>query len=265
MERTLQNEVEVTGGSWVGLVRYGDAAGPAAVILPGVMSDAAAWEGVARALRAWPAVVVVNRRGRHPSGPLGPDYSLDVEVEDLRAVLRRVGDVPAVIGWSYGGLIALRAADRVPVPHVIAYEPVMRPFAAHALPALAAADAAGDRDATVRTVVTEVSGMGQEAVESLRANPRAWEKLRALAEPVHAETVALNAGLPERVGGLAQRVDLVVGELNRGRAPYGTSFDDVARRVPAAQVHVLAGQGHMGHLEDPAALAALVDRLGDDA
>ncbi len=262
-EPVLRTRVPVAGPSWVSIDVYGEPAGPAIVMVPGVMSDAAAWRRVARALTGWPTAVVVNRRGRSPSGPLTDAYSLELEVQDVEAVLAEVADVRALFGWSYGGLIALHVADRLTVPRVIAYEPVVRPFAAHALPALRNAHEARDWDEAVRAVTQDISGLDATAVAGLRADPRVWDALTRLSRPVYLETAALNAApLPRALARRAGRVDLVVGELNRGRPPYGTSFTDVHRLVPGARVHDLPGQGHMAHLEAPRALAQLIDRLG---
>ncbi|MEU4689769.1 alpha/beta hydrolase [Actinoplanes sp. NPDC023714] len=260
MEQLIQNRVDVDG-SWVTVDVYGDPDAPAIVVIPGAMADAAAWSAVARHLDG-PAVAVVNRRGRHPSGPLTGTYGLTTEVADAAAVLRRFADVRALFGWSYGGLIALRLADTVAVPQVIAYEPVMAPFGAEALPDLRRADEAADRDAVVEVALRQVTGMPDEAVRALRADAATWAELRRLGAPAYAETRAVNeAPQPAALATRAARVDLIVGERNRGRAPYGTSFEDVARHVPAANVHELSDQGHLAHLEAPAHLAALVNRL----
>ena len=69
------------------------------------------------------------------------------------------------------------------------------------------------------------------------------------------------ADVPEVYAREAGRVDLVVGGTNRGRSPYGTSFDDVAHLTPHATVHELPGQGHLAHLEAPDRLAELIDDL----
>lgn len=261
MERTIQIRVPVRD-SHVGVEVHGDPDGPAIVVLPGVMSDAAAWAPVARALRRWSTVAVVNRRGRHPSGPLTSDYALDVEVEDAVTVLERFSDVRTLFGWSYGGLIALHAAARQPVPHLVGYEPVMAPFGKAALAGLGRADAAGDRDATVEVALREVTGMTETAIDALRAHGRVWSELCRLGAPIFAETRAINtAPRSAALASLADRVDLVVGEQNQGRAPYGSTFEDVARRTPGAAVHVLPGQGHLAHLEAPTALAAIIDSL----
>ncbi|CAM5534896.1 Alpha/beta hydrolase OS=Streptomyces cyaneofuscatus OX=66883 GN=G3I52_20160 PE=4 SV=1 [Streptomyces cyaneofuscatus] len=125
----------------------------------------------------------------------------------------------ALFGWSYGGLIALLAAGERPLPHVIAYEPVIRPFGLDVLPDLRAAEEAGDLDAVVGIVHRRIAGLDAAVVEALRADREGWEALRRLAGPACAELAALNGdAVPEALAGRADRVDLIVGELNRGRA-----------------------------------------------
>ncbi|MEU5565047.1 alpha/beta fold hydrolase [Micromonospora musae] len=261
MERTSQNKVEVDG-SWVTVDVYGDPDEPAIVVIPGVMADAAAWAGVAESLEGWPTVAVVNRRGRQPSGPLTDRYGLASEVEDAAAVLRSFTEVRTLFGWSYGGLIALHLANTLPVPHLIAYEPVMSPFGAKALPDLKQAHEEADLDASVTIALQQVTGMGDEMVAALRAKEATWSEMRRLSIPIYNETFAINqAPQPAKLAVHAARVDLIIGERNRGRAPYGSSFDDVALHVPGATVHELSGQGHLAHLGAPDRLAGLMNRL----
>ncbi len=265
MERTTRKKLPVGGDSWVTVDVYGDPGAPGLVIVPGAMSDAHAWRRVASAITAWPSVAVVNRRGRVPSGPLTGTYSLRTEVDDLGTVLDAFPGTPALFGWSYGGLIALLAADARPLRQVMAYEPVMPPFGSHALPELKAAEESGDRDATVEIVSRKVAGLDAAHVEAMRADPRGWSVLRDLSRPAYAELVALNAAvLPQGVA-LARRaghVDLVIGEHSQGTAPYGTSFDTVRHHTPRhATIHTLPGQSHMAHLQAPGQLASLLDTL----
>jgi len=256
MERSFQKRLAV-GTSWITVDVYGDPGAPGLVLVPGVMSDAQAWAPVARSLGAWPSVVVVNRRGRQPSGPLGAGYTLRTEVEDLGVVLDTF-DAGAVLGWSYGGLIALLAAEERPIRQVIAYEPVIRPFGAHALPEL---ESAGP-DRAVEIVNRRISGFDAAHVDALRADRAGWAALCRLSEPLYTELRALNAApAPTVLARRADRVDLVVGGRNRSTAPYGTSFEDVQRRVPHAEVHELPGQGHLVHLEGPRELGGLLDAL----
>ncbi|MBZ4319220.1 alpha/beta fold hydrolase [Streptomyces huiliensis] len=263
MEQTIQKKVRVDGGdSWVTADVYGQPDAPGLVVIPGALSDAHAWRHVATTVTAWPSVTVVNRRGRTPSGPLTDTYSLRTELEDLYAVLGEIPAPQALFGWSYGGLIALLAAGERPLRHVIAYEPVIRPFGGNALPALKAATDAADWDAALETVLRQVAGLDSAQAETLRADHAAWAALRPLSRPAYAELAALNTPpTPDELARRAARVDLIVGERNAGTAPYGTAYDDVRKRVPHAAAHTLPGQGHLAHLEAPARLARLLDEL----
>ncbi|MEV5122403.1 alpha/beta hydrolase [Streptomyces decoyicus] len=262
MEQTIQKRLPVGGGSWVTVDVYGEPDAPGLVVVPGALSDAHGWRHVAAAVDAWPSVTVVNRRGRTSSGPLTSTYSLQTEVEDLGVVLDEFKGTRALFGWSYGGLIALLAANDRPLHHVIAYEPVTRPFGSHALPDLQAAEETADWDATIEIVSRQIAGLDTAHVEALRADRQGWAALRHLSRPAHAELAALNAAPPpEELARRADRVDLIIGQCNDGAAPYGTSFDDVRKRVPRAEVHVLPGQGHMAHLQAPTELGHLINDL----
>jgi pimeloyl-ACP methyl ester carboxylesterase len=267
MERSIQKTVPVSQDSTVTVDIYGDADAPGLVMVPGVMSDAHGWRHVARSIHAWPSVAVLNRRGRAPSGPLPSGYALHTEVSDVLAVLDALPGTEALFGWSYGGLIALLVAGGRPVPQVIAYEPVIAPFAHDALPQLAQAAHDRDWDSSVEIVNTLISGFPVAHVEALRANPQDWQTLRRMSEPLHAELTALNElPPPDTLAEHARRVDLIIGETSIGTAPYGTSSEDVRRRIrqghaQPARVAKLPGQGHLAHVDAPAALGGLIDAL----
>ncbi|MFC7328453.1 alpha/beta fold hydrolase [Marinactinospora rubrisoli] len=262
MERTIQKRLPVGEGSWVTVDVYGEPDAPGLVVVPGAMSDAHTWRHVARAIDAWPSVAVLNRRGRAPSGPLTATYSLRTEVEDLGVILDEFGGITSLFGWSYGGLIALLAANDRPLRQVIAYEPVMRPFGRHALPDLKAAHDRADWDATVDIVNRQISGFNKAHIAALRADHQGWAALRRLSKPAHAEITALNtAPPPGAMARRADRVDLIIGRHNLGTAPYGSSFDDVRRHLPDAEVHELPAQGHLAHIQAPTELGRLLNAL----
>jgi pimeloyl-ACP methyl ester carboxylesterase len=236
------------------------------VVVPGVMTDAKGWSRVAAAVSRPEPVLILNRRGRAPSGPLGTDYGVETEVLDLLAWLDWLDEPARLVGWSYGGLIATEAATRTAlVRHVIAYEPVLRPFGASAVSALRAAVDAGNLDRAVEVVNLDVSRYSPEHVTALRATP-AWASLRLWAAPVAEELAALNAFTPEpkRWAELKMPVDLVVGERSRDGEPYGTAFTAVQRMLPGATVHILPGQGHLAHVEAPEMLGHLVGGIVAD-
>lgn len=236
------------------------------VVVPGVMTDAKGWRRVAVAVDRPEPVLILDRRGRAPSGPLGIDYGVETEVLDLLAWLEWLDQPARLFGWSYGGLVAIEAATRTAaVRHVIAYEPVLRPFGAAAVSTLRAAIAGGDLDRAVEVVNLDVSRYSPEHVTALRATP-AWASLRLWAAPVAEELAALNAFTPkpERWSELGIPVDLVVGEHSRDGEPYGTAFTAVQRILPDAAVHILPGQGHLAHVEAPETLGHLVGGIVAD-
>lgn len=233
------------------------------VILPGVMTDAKGWRRAAAAIGHPGPVLILNRRGRTPSGPLGAGYGVETEVLDLLAWLDRLDAPVRVVGWSYGGLVALEAATRTAaVRHVIAYEPVVRPFGLAAAPALRAAVDAGDLDRAVEVIILGISGYPPEHVAALRADP-AWTLLRSWAAPAADELAAVNSFAPdaERWTRPGVPVDLVIGENSRDTAPYGTAFTAIAELLPHASVHVLPGQGHLAHAEAPEALGKFLGTI----
>jgi pimeloyl-ACP methyl ester carboxylesterase len=70
------------------------------VVIPGVMTDAKGWRRVAEAVDRPEPVLVLNRRGRTPSGPLGIDYGVETEVLDLLAWLEWLDRPARLLGWS---------------------------------------------------------------------------------------------------------------------------------------------------------------------
>ncbi|MFJ2606156.1 alpha/beta fold hydrolase [Streptomyces sp. NPDC087425] len=240
-----------------------DGSGRPLVIVPGVMADAAGWQPVVDALDVAGPVYVLNRRGRTPSGPLGPGYSVRTEIDDLDRVLDEVVAAEGVagvdlFGWSFGGLVALETTARRPgnVHSLTLYEPVVRPFGRDALDALREADAAGDLDRAVEIVNRDVSGFSEEYVARLRQTP-VWEVLKPLAAPLARELTALDGHVTDlrAFGGLDLPLTLLLGAENEGVPPYGDVFAEFASALPRAHVVRMPGQGHLAHAQSPAELA----------
>lgn len=264
MDLNSQRRIALPGNGWVTINVFGDPESAGLVVLPGVMSDASSWTPTVRLLNNWPSVSVVNRRGRAPSSQLPNDYSAATEVGDLLTVLDALGEDQTVLGWSYGGLVALLASNQCAIRHVIAYEPVIAPFASDALSALVDAQSRSAWDECVELVNVKVSGFSPDYVDDLRAQPDVWSTLREFSKPLATELTALNSLTPPTVlGSHATKVDLIIGESNAGKRPYGSSFKDVQCLIAAPAVHTLPGQGHLAHVYAPKELAALIDHLAE--
>ncbi len=94
----------------------GDPALPSVVLLHGGGQTRRAWGGTARTLiEAGYHVVSLDLRGHGESDwDVNGDYSLDLQVEDLRAVLRQLPSQPVLVGASLGGLISLATVGETP-------------------------------------------------------------------------------------------------------------------------------------------------------
>lgn len=96
----------------------GDSAGPSVVLMHGGGQTRHAWGTTARALVASGRYVVsLDLRGHGDSDwDAHGDYSLDLQVRDLRAVLRQIPGKPALLGASLGGFIALLTVGEAEEP-----------------------------------------------------------------------------------------------------------------------------------------------------
>ncbi|MEV6925150.1 alpha/beta hydrolase [Dactylosporangium sp. NPDC051485] len=248
--RSIQRDGVQLHGLW----RPGQ--GSPVLVVPGVMADAESFVPVVEAITRPEPVLILDRRGRSSSGPLGEGYSMETEVADTAAWIGHLGAPVTLVGWSYGATIALETAARDErIEGIVGYEPVLGPFGRDALPALREADP----DRRVEIINLDVSRLPKERVETLRTTP-AWPVLRRLSEPLAEELTALNAFRPHE-SWAEVAAELILGEHNRGVEPYGPAFERVVGHLPRSRTTMLPGQGHLAHTEAPAELGRLIGEL----
>jgi pimeloyl-ACP methyl ester carboxylesterase len=243
--------------------------GPAVVLVHGFGLDRRMWDPQAEYLAARFLVVRYDCRGFGASGPFDPAVPY-THADDLVALLDHLGlGRPVLAGLSSGGGIVLQTALAAPdrVRGLVLLDAVL-----DGVP--------WDRESE--------AGLGQvaRAVQAggVPAGRAAW-----LAHPLFA-AARQEPGLARR---LAAMVDGYPGQHWLGRDPHRQvppdSFDaleqvaaptlvavgehDVpgfremsavlARRIPGAEHHVIAGAGHMVNLEQPAAVNELLTRFLD--
>ncbi|MFI9589074.1 alpha/beta fold hydrolase [Nonomuraea sp. NPDC052265] len=110
--------------------------GPGLLVIPGNNRRAHHYGALAHELSGTHSVHVIERRGRGPSGPQGPAYSVETEVDDAIAVMNHTG-ARLVFGHSYGGLVALHLGLRRRVDALMVHEPgvsIDGSFPAHWVP-----------------------------------------------------------------------------------------------------------------------------------
>lgn len=116
------DKVTSADGTTIGYRRYGS--GPALVLVHGGMNASQNFSRLAELLADIFTVYVPDRRGRGMSGPHGDAYCLDREVEDMQAVIHRVG-ARQIFGLSSGAIITAQTALSMPqqFDKVALYEP----------------------------------------------------------------------------------------------------------------------------------------------
>ena len=237
------------------LLRPGE--GGTIVIVPGAMADAEGWLPCARALRTPLSVAIMNRRGRAPSDGLPPGSTVEDEVDDVRALLSRLQAPFILMGWSYGGLLAMEAAiGLAEIASIILYEPVSRPFVPSSIEPIRRSVEAGNLDQAVAEIITRVGGASDDQVAALQDTP-AWAYLKPLAIPAATELSALNRYDPHftAYAAIEAPITVLVGSENQNREPYTTAANRFLDALPLAARVTLNGQGHLAHVEAPTQLA----------
>ena len=115
--------VSSADGTRIGYRQLGS--GPGLILLHGGVNASQHLMRLGSQLAHTFTVYIPDRRGRGLSGPLGPNYSLRAEDEDLAALTTRTG-ARDVFGVADGALFALHGALSLPtVEKVAVYEPLL--------------------------------------------------------------------------------------------------------------------------------------------
>lgn len=242
--------------------------GPDVVLIPGLTSGRAVWDGLVRALpgHRWHLVQVAGFAGDPPRGnAAGP-----VVASAAQEIARYIGEAklaaPAVIGHSMGGIVALMLAARHParIGRAMAVDILPAPSAEFGLsatrlkPFADALMAELGRSAEGRQALERfVAGFGGGAV------PRSGSDSGVVARATHElATIDLTPELPR----IKAPLSIVYG-VPADPAAAGTidrRYAAAYAPAPQARLRRVAGAGHMVMLDQPARFAAEVKRfLGD--
>lgn len=235
---------------------------PLLVLLHGFTNTGASWDGVVAALPRAYRAVAPDLRGHGAAGQARP-VALEAVIGDVGALIAEDGC--ALCGYSMGGRLALHVA-------LALAGRVRRLVLIGASPGLADPGEREERRRADEALAAEVEAMTIDAFAErwartpvLAGQPAAVrdrvdaDRRRNTPAGLAAALRGLGAGaLPSlwgRLGELTIPVDLVVGERDE---KFRAVAERMAARLPAARVTVVAGAGHAVHLEDPAAVAAVI-------
>ncbi|MDQ0680570.1 pimeloyl-ACP methyl ester carboxylesterase [Arthrobacter pascens] len=238
-------------------------AGSGVVVVPPSMVTAADYTKFAQKLSAalGRPVHTFNRRGRGSSSPQPEDYTLDVDIRDLDAVMKYTSSTD-VFGHSFGGAIALHAARTLPVERLAVYDPavsvnhsVKADWTAEYERATAAGD--DDRALAVMTKGLEAGAFSRMPLSmltianKLTAGTPVGRQMRELMRTGVREIKAIIAAdMPaEPFLELPLETLIIVGE--KSPAYFGVACGQIHDVLSGSSYTILPGMGHDGVLRAP--------------
>jgi pimeloyl-ACP methyl ester carboxylesterase len=244
--------VRSSDGTEIAYERVGE--GSALIYVGGALNDRSFGVPLAKLLAGEFTMYCYDRRGRGESGNIEP-YSVQKEIDDLRAVIEVAGGEAAAYGISSGGVLALRAAaSGAPISKLVMYEPpISRPDEIRADEEygqqLTQALGAGLPGSAVELFLARV-GIPEEMVRRIRQSPM-WATLEALAPtlPYDGAVLDLDGGIP------ITSVPMLVLSGEASPAWFRHAADRVAGRQPQAEHRSLP---HQTHDVAPGALAPVL-------
>lgn len=234
--------------------------GPAVILISQALADRKDHRRLAAALASHHTVINYDRRGRGSSTEAGP-WSIESEVEDIRALLDAHGGHASLIGASAGAVLALEAASRLGdrIGRVVAYEaPVIVDDGRPAVPRELAGNL-GDlvREARNSKAVAEffrgALGVSTIGVQMTRLMIPVWRSMTAMAQTTEYDLTmchGLQDGTPLPAGrwdGIHADVLVLVGErsdpfMRSGSQAIAEHLDATCAVVPKAHHATLTMQ-----------------------
>jgi pimeloyl-ACP methyl ester carboxylesterase len=207
-------------------------------------------------------VWALDRRGRGDSSDGDGDrYGVELEFDDVAAVVEAAGPDALLFGHSYGALLSAGAAGRLSdLPRLVLYEPPMGGVLADEawIERFEADLAAAAPEAAVRRFLHDVGGYSPVEIDVMEGTP-AWDKRLAAAPTVPRELRAELELATESLGldRLEPACLLLVGSDSPDWARRST--EAFAAAIPNVGVHTLSGHGHGATVSGPDVLAAEIE------
>ena len=261
-------EVVSPDGTRIGYVTSGE--GPPLVLVHGAIGDHTRWDGLRPHLEPHFTVHAMDRRGRGVSGD-HPDYAIEREYEDVAAVVDAISEAsgaPAdVYCSSFGGQCAFGApALTSNIGRLVLYEawPPVANNAAWAGPPgvlkrMEALLARGEREAVVEMTYSELLGLSEDELNTVRAQP-SWPSRVAAAHTVLREirVTAAAAFDAAQAASITVPTLLLVGAETSQENLASLAPDTVAAALRDASIAYLEGQEHLADLLAPEHLLAFL-------
>ncbi len=226
--------------------------GPPLVLVHGGLGNGlASWFAIKPIFEQSFTVYAIDRRGRRETPETG-GRSVELECEDVAAVVLAIGEPVFLLGHSYGGVCAAGAAALVPdsVRKLVLYEPPMGDVLDAGFRALEEKAAEGDWEGLVYSFLQDTIRIPQQELDTLSDSPF-FTPLVEDARATFGDILALRQYNFEagRYAPLTMPVQLLVG----AESPRPEMFltDALKAVLPDATVTELPGQAHGALVLDP--------------
>ena len=259
--------VTVDDGQALAIRELGGLDRPTVVLLHATLSNSAQLGMLARRLAEQAHVILIDRRGSGASTMTSPaPVPVERHARDVIEVLDDLGIEGAVlVGHSFGGVVALRAAAAVPErvagllvwepPFLVLADPVVQRGMRSMTTAVRRAYADGGPEAAARLFLEGVAGTG--AWDRLHPRQRAGIAREGTGVLADVAMEGLTADGLERVG-----CPTIVATGGASEPFYRPIADALATRIGSNAVRVdLADLRHTAPITDPDAVADLIRRL----
>jgi pimeloyl-ACP methyl ester carboxylesterase len=242
--RTARSE----DGTTIAFEQFG--AGPPIILVAATLGDHSWVAPLAKALGGRFTAVTYDRRGRGASGD-SSHYAVDREVEDLGALISRVGGVASLVGHSVGALLALRAAaSGLPIAALALYEPPFSDGGGSPPDTALSPDPLPDSVTTRLSVQAMALHRAQskssepdaEAVDGTPATTRT--AIESLARPLAYDAVIMGDRSVPFAALSAVKTPTVVIDGDRSCEERRTAAREVARALPNGRHCTLVGGSH---------------------
>ena len=244
-------------GTTLAIRRSGE--GPPIVLVHGANGDLDTFALIEGLLAERHSVWVYSRRGRGGSSD-GSDYTLGREVEDVFAVLDAAGGNAHLLGHSGGALYCLfAAAEAASLRSLVLYEPPLNldRLDPSRIDEVQSALDAGDPDRALEIAFSIVGIVDGEA-QILRSLEPVWERLREGVRQAPREMRVIEGVFDRLRSFTPPDIPTLYLYGEETDAPIFATRDEIADRLPKAQLQGLAGQRHLAFAFDPTSFAQAV-------
>lgn len=234
--------------------------GPPLLLVHGGCTDHRSYDPIFGLLAERFTVTAYDRRGLGMSAD-GTGYSLDREADDVVEAAQHAGDGEpvAVLGYSYGGLVAIHAVTTRPAPvrALVAYEaPYGVPGMIPALDEMVTLVAAGRHDDAIRLFISTTFLLSDNAINAMTKHPM-WQVTLAAVPLLPRECAEVVRSRLEPPTVPVPPVRYLVG-AEGGSPAFRQVADLVKRTIPGADVHTVPGLPHFAVATEPNAFVAKV-------